>query len=105
MAALNAASEGTSGANEVLLTDELIEGAGAHPRGQRLTLGWRLEEGFGSSPARLRPWGRHVAQSTDERVRWRGPDQSSGGSAPRRRRDAPSIWFGTTGQGGYANAS
>ena len=45
-------------ADEVLLADELVEVARAHPRGERLALGRWLEEGFGSGAGRS-PGGWH----------------------------------------------
>ncbi len=48
MAAGHAAAERPALADEVLLADELGEGARAHPGRQRLALGRWLEERFGS---------------------------------------------------------
>ena len=48
VAARDRASERPRIADEVLLALVLIERARPHPRGERLPLGWWLEEGFGS---------------------------------------------------------
>jgi hypothetical protein len=57
-------------ADEVVLADEFVKAARSHPRGQRLPLGGRLEEGFGSGAGQpARGWhGRMVAR----RGRWTG---------------------------------
>ena len=63
------AAERTALADEVLLADELVEVARAHPRGERLALGRRLEEGLGSGAGRP-PGGWHgpmVARSAASR--------------------------------------
>ena len=44
MAASYRLTEWTVLADEVFLADKLIEGTRAHPGGQRLSLGWWLEE-------------------------------------------------------------
>ena len=54
MAAGDAAAQRPALADEVLLPDELLEVARAHPGGQRLALGRWLEEGFGRGAAGLR---------------------------------------------------
>ena len=51
MAAGDAATERAALPDEVVLADELIQAAGPHPGGQRLALGRRLEERFGSGAA------------------------------------------------------
>ena len=67
MAAGDAPAERAALADEVLLADELVEVARAHPRGERLPLGRRLEEGLGSGTV-----------GSAGRLAWRD------GSAPRR---------------------
>ena len=55
MPARDAAAQRPAIADEVVLADELVQVARPHARGQRLPLGRRLEEGFGSGagqPAR-----------------------------------------------------
>ena len=53
VAAGDAAPERAALADEVLLADELVEVARAHPGGERLALGRRLEEGLGSGAGRV----------------------------------------------------
>ena len=78
VAARDPAPERPALADEVLLPDELLEIARAHPRGKRLALGRWLEEGLGSCAGR--PSGG-----------WHGPDGSAlraraaGGRRPRGR--------------------
>ena len=74
--ARDAASERTALADEVLLADELVEIPRAHPGGERLALGRRLEERLGSG-----------ARWVAARMAW--PDGSAAGrvtAAGRRRR-------------------
>ena len=52
MAAGDAAAERAALADEVVLADELVEVARAHPGGERLPLGRWLEEGLGSGAGR-----------------------------------------------------
>ena len=55
MAPGDAATQRAAIADEVVLADEFVQVARAHPRGQRLSLGRRLEQRFGScagQPAR-----------------------------------------------------
>ena len=48
MAARDAPAERTAFTDEMVLPDEFVEVARAHPRRERLPLRRRLEEGFGS---------------------------------------------------------
>lgn len=67
MPAGDAAPERAAFADEVLLADELLERARSHPGRERLALGWRLEEGFGSGAAGAGDGGasgRHEADGT-----------------------------------------
>lgn len=52
MAAGNGPAQWSTLADEVLLADELGQRARPHPGGERLPLGWRLEERFGTGPGR-----------------------------------------------------
>ena len=52
MPAGDAPAERTALADEVLLADELVEVARAHPGGERLALGRWLEQGLGSGAGR-----------------------------------------------------
>ncbi len=76
----DAAAEWTPLADEVLLPDELIQRSRAHPGGQRLALGRRLEERFGSRAGRAsRAWhGSMVARRTGRT----GPSDGQNGEAP-----------------------
>ena len=58
VAAGDAAAERPALADEVVLADELVEVARAHPRGERLALGRWLEERLGPGSGRA-PGGRH----------------------------------------------
>ena len=68
--ARDAAPERPALADEVLLADELVEVARAHPGGQRLPLGRWLEEGLGSGAVGP-PGGWHGPMVA--RRRWRRP--------------------------------
>jgi hypothetical protein len=61
MAACDAPPEWPTFTDEMLLADELGEVAGAHPGGEGLLLGRRLEERLRTSASGLRPCGRHGA--------------------------------------------
>jgi hypothetical protein len=62
VAAGDAAAQGPALADEVLLPDELLEAARAHPRRERLALGRWLEERLGSGAGGSPRWhGRMVA--------------------------------------------
>jgi hypothetical protein len=52
VSARDPAPEWSALADEVLLPDELLEIARPHPRGKRLALGRRLEQGLGSCAGR-----------------------------------------------------
>src|SRR5688500_8707003 len=71
MTASDAAPQGTAFADEVPLTDELIEAPRPHPGGQRLRAGWRLEQRLGLHAACLGTVGRHAASlvAIDDRPR------------------------------------
>ena len=109
MAAGDRPAQRTAIADEVLLADELVEGPRAHPRGERLPLGRRLEERLGAragEPGRG-PSSGHVRESTrlpgrsgeadpgdvhedpqagqDREHEPRGSARSGGHRAPRRR--------------------
>jgi hypothetical protein len=47
----DASAQRTAFADEMLLADELSEAPGSHPGGQRLALGWWLEQGLGAGAA------------------------------------------------------
>ena len=57
MTARDRPAERAALADEVRLADELVEGARAHARGERLPLGRWPEQGFGSRARRCAPGG------------------------------------------------
>ena len=80
MAAGDAAAEWTALADEVLLPDEFVQRSRAHPGGQRLALGWWLEQRLGPRASRAsRAWhGSMVARRTGRT----GPSDGQNGVAP-----------------------
>src|SRR5688500_11762353 len=61
MTSSDAAAQGTAFADEVPLTDELLEASRPHPGGQRLGTGRRLEQRLGLGAACPGTVGRHAA--------------------------------------------
>ena len=96
MAAGDRAAERTALADEVLLADELVERARAHPGGEGLALGRRPEQGFGPGAGDGAP-GRHgpmVARAgSADRDHLRDVDQDPEGEQDREqeRRDARDV--------------